>query len=78
MQTVEQRLAALEQAMNTLPSTLMNVTSHIIDVLVRQPSFDREEFRQNLEDLKNINIQGGNARLNEDVINFFLQNLSRY
>lgn len=60
MQNVENRLAQLEQAANTVSAATLNALAAIINSVTKLDSLDRQALRDELESFKATQIQNGN------------------
>ncbi|MDD1130483.1 hypothetical protein [Pseudomonas shahriarae] len=76
MQTVDQRIQALEQAMNAVPSALLNAVLAIVSALNNQDSIDKKALKAELEELKSVHIENGNQKMYEEILTMVLSRLS--
>ncbi|MCG8291970.1 MULTISPECIES: hypothetical protein [Pseudomonas] len=76
MQTVEHRLAALEQAANTVSAVTLNALGAIINAVTKLDSVDRQALWDDLESYKATQIQGGSQANYLDMLNFLQSKVS--
>ncbi|AMS13134.1 hypothetical protein A3218_01940 [Pseudomonas chlororaphis] len=76
MKTVDQRLHELEQAVNTIPSAILNMLMAVVSSLNKLESLDKEALRNELEDLKSVQIRNGNQVQYVELIDHVLARLS--
>ncbi|WP_080224014.1 hypothetical protein [Pseudomonas syringae] len=76
MQTADQRLTALEQATNSLLSASTNALSAIVKTVSQLESVDRETLREDLEQLKTVQIQNGNQAIYSEFLSIVQSNIS--
>ena len=76
MQTADQRLLALEQATNSLLSATTNALSVIVKTVSQLESVDRETLREDLEQLKAVQIQNGNQTIYSEFLSIVQSNIS--
>lgn len=76
MRTVDQRIQALEQAMNTVPSALLNAVLAIVSAINNQHSIDKKALKAELEELKSVHIENGNQKMYEEILTMVLSRLS--
>lgn len=76
MKTIDQRIVEIEQSLNSVSAALQNTIMAVVTALNEQPGFDRSALKQELEDLKGVQIQGGNQQLYLDSISMVQERLS--
>lgn len=76
MQTLDQRLLSLEQAMNTVPSAILNAVMAIVSALDKQDSINKPLLKQELEELKLVQIENGNQKMYEDILTMIESRIS--
>lgn len=76
MQNVENRLAALEQAANTVSAVTLNTLGAIINSVTKLESIDRQALWENLESFKATQVQGGNQANYLDMLTFLQSRIS--
>ncbi|PXX59528.1 hypothetical protein SAMN05660489_04553 [Pseudomonas sp. LAMO17WK12:I10] len=76
MKTVDQRLHELEQAVNTIPSAILNMLMAVVSSLNKLEPLDKEALRNELEDLKSVQIRNGNQVQYVELIDHVLARLS--
>jgi hypothetical protein len=76
MQTVDQRLQALEQAVNTLPSAILNALLAVVTALNKQDSIDKAALHKDLEELKSVQIENGNHAQYQQIISLVQSRVS--
>lgn len=75
MQTVDQRLAALEQATNTISAATLNALGSIIKTVTKLDSVDRQALWDDLEGAKSVHIENGNQANYLQIISIFQSNI---
>lgn len=76
MQTVDQRLHALEQNMNSVPFAVLNALLAVVTALNKQSSIDKAALKHELEELKSITIENGNSAAYKDIISLVQSRIS--
>ncbi|TDJ77244.1 hypothetical protein E2H86_08665 [Pseudomonas putida] len=76
MQTVDQRLQALEQAANSVPFAVLNALLAVVTALNKQNSIDKAALKHELEELKSITIENGNSAAYKDIISLVQSRIS--
>lgn len=76
MQTVDQRLQALEQAMNSIPSAVLNALLAVVSALNKQDTIDKAALKRELEELKSVHIENGNSAAYQDIISLVQSRIS--
>ncbi len=76
MKTVDQRLNELEQAVNTIPSAILNMLMAVVSSLNKLESLDKQALRDELEDLKTVQIRNGNQAQYLELIDRVIERLS--
>lgn len=76
MQNVENRLAALEQAANTVSAVTLNTLGAIISAVSKLDSVDRQSLWDDLESYKATQVQGGNQANYLDMLSFLQSRIS--
>lgn len=76
MQTVEERLNAIEQALNTLPTALLNGLLAVTTAIDKQGSIDKAALKQELEELKFVQIENGNQAEYQKVLSLVQSRIS--
>lgn len=76
MQTLDQRLAAIEQATNSLSAATINAIGSLIKTVTQLESVDRKALWEDLEALKEVQVQNGNQGSYLQIISLFQSNIS--
>lgn len=76
MLSLDQRLAVLENAVNTIPTAIMNVVLEILTELDSIEGIDKAGLKSRLEGLRDIHIENGNKKAYNDLIDLALTRLS--
>ena len=76
MQTVDQRLQALEQAANSIPSAILNALLAVVTALNNQDSIDKAALHKDLEELKSVQIENGNPAAYQQIISLVQSRIS--
>ena len=76
MQTLDQRLAAIEQATNSLSAATINAIGSLIKTVTQLDSVDRKALWDDLEALKEVQVQNGNQGSYLQIISLFQSNIS--
>lgn len=76
MQTLDQRLHAVEQALNTYPSAILNALLALTSAIDKQSSIDKEALKKELEELKSVHIENGNQAQYQQVISLVQSRIS--
>ncbi|MDE4538043.1 hypothetical protein GIB19_12525 [Pseudomonas sp. ITEM 17296] len=59
MQTIDQRLATLESAVNTTSAAALNALAAVINAVTKLDNVDRKALWEDLESAKSVQVQGG-------------------
>lgn len=76
MQTVDQRIRDLEQALNAYPSAILNSLLAVVSSLNDKDLIDKKALKKELEEVKQVKIENGNQELYESVITMVLSRIS--
>ena len=76
MQTLDQRLAAIEQATKSLSAATINAIGSLIKTVTQLDSVDRKALWDDLEALKEVQVQNGNQGSYLQIISLFQSNIS--
>ena len=76
MQTLDQRLVALEQATNTLSAATINAIGSVIKTVTQLESVDRKALWDDLQALKEVQVENGDQGNYLQIISLFQSNIS--
>ncbi|MEL4167255.1 hypothetical protein [Pseudomonas sp. ZS001] len=76
MHTVDDRVAALEQAVNTISAATLNALGAIIKATTKLEALDRQALWDELEGAKSVSVQNGNQAQYLHILSLFQQNIS--
>ena len=76
MQTIDQRVAALEQAANSVSAVTINALMAIIRSISKIDSLDKQALKAELEDLKTVQVQNGNQAQYTDILTLLQSRIS--
>jgi galactitol-specific phosphotransferase system IIC component len=76
MQTVDERLAALEQAANTISTATLNAVGAVIKAVTKLDAVDRQALWDDLEGAKSVSVQNGNQANYLQILSLFQKNIS--
>nr|WP_315446142.1 hypothetical protein [uncultured Pseudomonas sp.] len=76
MQTVDERLAALEQAANTISAATLNAMGAVIKAVTKLDTVDRQALWDDLEGAKSVSVQNGNQTNYLQILSLFQKNIS--
>ncbi|AOX08660.1 hypothetical protein D3C76_1077490 [compost metagenome] len=76
MQTVDQRLHTIEQALNTFPSAILNALLALTSAIEKQGTIDKAALKQELEELKSVQIENGNQAQYQQIISLVQSRIS--
>ncbi|CAI8802159.1 hypothetical protein [Pseudomonas zeae] len=76
MQTVDERLAALEQAANTISAATLNAVGAVIKAVTKLDAVDRQALWDDLEGAKSVSVQNGNQANYLQILSLFQKNIS--
>ena len=76
MQTLDQRLVALEQATNTLSAATINAIGSVIKTVTQLESVDRKALWDDLQALKEVQVKNGHQGNYLQIISLFQSNIS--
>ncbi|KRP44054.1 hypothetical protein [Pseudomonas poae] len=76
MQTVDQRLVALEQSANTMAAATLNALGSIIKVVSKLDSVDRQALWDDLEGAKSVQVENGHQANYLQIMSILQSNIS--
>ena len=76
MQTIDQRLVALEQATNSVSALTVNVLLAIVASVSKLESFDKNALKAELEDLKSVQVENGNQTMYSEILTLLQSRIS--
>ncbi|MBP5948260.1 MULTISPECIES: hypothetical protein [unclassified Pseudomonas] len=76
MQTIDQRVAALEQTANSVSAVTINALMAIIRSISKIDSLDKQALKAELEDLKTVQVQNGNQAQYTDILTLLQSRIS--
>ena len=76
MQTIDQRVAALEQAANSVSAVTINALMASIRSISKIDSLDKQALKAELEDLKTVQVQNGNQAQYTDILTLLQSRIS--
>ncbi|AXH55500.1 hypothetical protein ACDH60_24305 [Pseudomonas ficuserectae] len=76
MQTIDQRIVALEQATNSVSAVTINALLAIITSISKLDSFDKNALKAELETLKLVQVQNGNQAQYSEILTLFQSRIS--
>lgn len=76
MQTIDQRVAALEQTANSVSAVTINALMAIIRSISKIDSLDNQALKAELEDLKTVQVQNGNQAQYTDILSLLQSRIS--
>lgn len=76
MQTIDQRLQVIEQALNTMSSAILNALLAVTTAIDKQGSIDKAALRDELEELKSVQIENGNQSQYQQIISLVQSRIS--
>jgi len=76
MQTLDQRVVAIEQATNSLSAATINAIGSLIKTVSQLESVDRKALWDDLEALKEVQVQNGNQGSYLQIISLFQSSIS--
>lgn len=68
MESIDQRIVALEQATNSVSAITINALLAIIASISKLESFDNSAFKAELENLKSVQVENGNQTMYSEII----------
>jgi hypothetical protein len=76
MQTIDQRVVALEQAANAVSAVTINALLAIITSISKLDSFDKNALNTELENLKLVRVENGNQAQYSEIISLLQSRIS--
>jgi hypothetical protein len=76
MQTIDQRIVALEQAVNAVSAVTINALLAIITSVSKLESFDKDALKTELENLKLVRVENGNQAQYSEIITLLQSRIS--
>ncbi|MEE4694805.1 hypothetical protein V2K91_06100 [Pseudomonas alliivorans] len=76
MQPIDQRVVALEQAVNSVSAVTINALLAIITSVSKLDSFDKDALKTELENLKLVQIPNGNQTQYSEILTLLQSRIS--
>jgi hypothetical protein len=76
LQTIDERLHALEQAVNTYPTAILNALLAVLTAVNAQNGVDKAALRAELEEVKGIHIPNGNQQQYAQMLDMVIARLN--